>query len=206
MAFSKLQKGSDKTFRIVMETLVPIGLHGPLLKQKLMWGSVTTDGQREGEVLRVRRYWGVSPPRNAAYNRRPDWPQHQHKEIHHWLTLSAITLTSLSHTNIPMQMGQTHTHTADNGSPQTRLGGEKEMSGTHCKRGVHQSCQNNQLHHHSTSVLGCSGHWSSETHSGNMWTQLHRGWWKAQDYWEDKRERVLTSPFSASGSSSFSCA
>lgn len=34
-----------------METLVPIGLRGQLLKQKPLRGSETTGGQREGEVL-----------------------------------------------------------------------------------------------------------------------------------------------------------
>lgn len=82
-------------------------------------------------------------------------------------------------------------HTADNGSPTDPFKRAKEVSGTHCKRGVHQSCRNNQLLHHSTSEPGRSGRWSSETHSGNRWMQLHRGWRKARDYWEDKRECVF---------------
>lgn len=103
-----------------MATSVHIPMHGELSKQKPKWGSVTPGGQREGEVLFVRRHWGASPQRNAAYNRRPDWPHRQHKEIHHWLALCATSLTAFSHTSIQMQIGgQTQTHnnwTADNGA------------------------------------------------------------------------------------------
>lgn len=104
---------------------------GELSKQKPKWGSVTPAGQREGEVLFVRRHWGASPQRNAAYN-RPDWPHRQHKEIHHWLAVSDTSLTALYHISKQKQVGgQTQTHNkrkADNGArdgqnQQARFGG-----------------------------------------------------------------------------------
>lgn len=193
----KSDKRSDKSFKMVMKRCFPIGLHGQLLKQRPMRGTVIT-GQREGEVLRARRYWEVSPPRNAAYNRRPDWPQHQHTTDSH----SLLQHSRHFHTPTYGCRWDRHKHTADNGSPQARLGGVKVMSGTHCKRGVRQSRQNSQLLRHSTSEPGCSGRWNSETHSGNMWMQLHGGWWKARDYGEDKRQRVSIALFSVSF---FSC-
>lgn len=67
-----------------------------------------------GEVLIVRTYWGVSPPRNSAHNRRPNWPQLQHREIQHWLTLSAVALTSPAHTNLSHRWdGHKHSRTAN---------------------------------------------------------------------------------------------
>lgn len=123
-----------------MATSDHIPMHGELSKQKPKWGSVTPGWQREGEVLFVRRHWGASPQRNAAYNRRPDWPHRQHKELHHWLTLSAASLTALSHTSIQMQIGDRHKHTiteqlimgqgAETQSQQAHSGGERETCPT----------------------------------------------------------------------------
>lgn len=70
--------------------------------------------------------------------------------------------------NVQMQTGRTQTHSWYRKPADPFRRGVKKMSGTHCKRRVRQSCQNNRLLHHSTSEPGCSGRWSSETHSGNM--------------------------------------
>lgn len=168
-------------------------MHGEPSKQKPKWGSVTPGWQREGEVLFVRRHWGASPQRNAAYNRRPDWPHRQHKELHHWLTLAAASLTALSHTSIQMQIGDRHKHTitkqlimgqgAETQSQQSHSGGERELSDTHRRREVHQSCRSSRPLHHSTNDQGCSVRWCSETHSGSKWMQLHRRWRKAYIAW-----------------------
>lgn len=64
-------------------------------------------------------------------------------------------------------MGREQTHKANR-----PVLGVRELCDTHCRRGVHQSRRHSQPLHHSTSGRGCSGHWSNETHSGNMWKQL----------------------------------
>lgn len=72
-------------------------MHGEVSKQKPKWGSVTPGGQREGEVLFVRGHWGASPQRNAAHNRRPDWPHRQQRNTPMTRSLRYITHSPLSH-------------------------------------------------------------------------------------------------------------
>lgn len=66
-----------------------------------------------------------------------------------------------------MGRGQGQTHTKDGRAVFGVC--VSELCNTHCRSEAHPSCQHSQLLHHSTSVPGCSGRWSSGTHSGCMW-------------------------------------
>lgn len=94
-------------------------------------------------------------------------------------------------------MGREHTHKAN------RPGlGVRELSDTHCRRGVHQSRRRSQPLRHSTSGRGCSVRWSNGTQSGNMWMQLWRRkrheivlrtWWWESYHADEGVEYILIS-------------